>query len=201
MKVDHAAGSLKRLFRRNTLLIKILSSYLVIVIVLLSVFSFVLFRTYSKRSIEQVSHTSENVISQSYYIANVMLINVYYNFYQLFVNNLDSDLNYGLYVNKSDLFADQDVLKKLKQYVMSSPLIRSIYIYNSKADRVIFSISELGEGIQTTTDFLDQDIINILRKPGNIVSDEYFTRQVDYVIDNKNVSEKFIDLGSYKQCK
>ena len=194
MKVDHAGGSLKRLFRRNTLLIKILSSYLVIVIVLLSVFSFVLFRTYSKRSIEQVSHTSENVISQSYYIANVMLINVYYNFYQLFVNNLDSDLNYGLYVNKSDLFADQDVLKKLKQYVTSSPLIRSIYIYNSKADRVIFSISELGEGIQTTTDFLDQDIINILRKPGNIVSDEYFTRQVDYVIDNKNVSEKLLTL-------
>ena len=76
-----------------------------------------------------------------------MLINVYYNFYQLFVNNLDSDLNYGLYDNKSDIFANQDVLKKLKQYAMSSPLIRSIYIYNSKADRVIFSISELGEGI------------------------------------------------------
>ena len=194
MKVDRAGGRLKSHYRRNSLLIKILSSYIVIVIVLLSVFSFVLFRTYSQKSIEQVSRTSENFISQSYYIADLMLINVYYNFYQLFVNNLDSDLNYGLYDNKSDIFADQDVLKKLKQYMMSSPLIRSIYIYNSKADRVIFSISEHGEGIQTTTDFLDQDIIHILRKPGNIVSDEYFTRQVDYVIDNKNVSENFLTL-------
>lgn len=194
MKVDRVGGRLKSHYRRNSLLIKILSSYIVIVIVLLSVFSFVLFRAYSKKSIEQVSHTSENFISQSYYIADLMLINVYYNFYQLFVNSLDSDLNYGLYVNKSDLFADQDVLKKLKQYVMSSPLIRSIYIYNSKADRVIFSISEHGEGIQTTTDFLDQDIINILTSPKKIVSDAYFTRQVDYVIDNKNVSENFLTL-------
>ncbi|WP_372661881.1 helix-turn-helix domain-containing protein [Cohnella sp.] len=194
MKVDRVGGRLKSLYRRNTLLIKILSSYLVIVIVLLSVFSFVLFRTYSKKSIEQVSQTSENFISQSYYIADLMLINVYYNFYQLFINNLDSDLNYGLYADKSDAFADQDVFKKLKQYVMSSPLIRSIYIYNSKADRVIFSISEVGEGIQTTTDFLDQDIINILRKPGNIVSAEYFTRKVDYVINNINISENFLTL-------
>ncbi|MDF2648098.1 MAG: helix-turn-helix-domain containing protein AraC type, partial [Paenibacillus sp.] len=194
MNTDRVEGRLKSLYRRNTLLIKILSSYLVIVIVLLSVFSFILFRTYSQRSIEQVSHTSENFISQSYYIADLMLINVYNNFYQLFVNRLDSDLNYGLYDNKSDIFADQDVLKKIKQYVVSSPLIRSIYIYNSKADRVIFSISEIGEGIQTTTDFLDQDIIHILRSPENNVSEEYFTRQVDYVINNKNVSENFLTL-------
>ena len=48
MKVDHVGGRLKSHYRRNSLLIKILSSYIVIVIVLLSVFSFVLFRTYSK---------------------------------------------------------------------------------------------------------------------------------------------------------
>ncbi|MGO4275845.1 hypothetical protein AB4Z22_39400, partial [Paenibacillus sp. TAF58] len=67
MKVDRAGGGLKSHYRRNSLLIKILSSYIVIVIVLLSVFSFVLFRTYSQKSIEQVSRTSENFISQSYY--------------------------------------------------------------------------------------------------------------------------------------
>lgn len=194
MKVDRAGGRLKRLFRKNPLLIKILSSYLVIVIVLLSVFSFVIFRTYSNRSIEQVSHTSENFISQSYYIADLMLINVYYNFYQLFINGVDSDLNYALYVDKIDAFADQDVLKKLRQYVKSNPLIRSIYIYNSKVDRVIFNISEVGEGIQPTTDFLDQDIIHTLRKTGDKVSNEYFTRKVDYVIDKKNISENFLTL-------
>ncbi|MBW5445202.1 helix-turn-helix domain-containing protein [Cohnella sp. CFH 77786] len=194
MKVDRVRGRVKSLYRRNNLLIKILSSYFVIVIVLLSVFSSVLFRTYSNRSIEQVSQSSENFISQSYYIADIMLINLYYNFHQLFINNLDSDLNYGLYVDQSDLFADQDVLKKLKQYVMSNPLIRSIYIYNSKADRVMFSISEIGEGIQTTADFLDQDIIKILRKPENFVSDEYFTRKVDYVINNRKISENFLTL-------
>lgn len=194
MKTDRVGGRLKSLYRRNKLLIKILSSYLVIVIVLLSVFSFVLFRTYSNRSIEQVRQTSENFISQSYYIADTMLINVYYNFYQLFINSVDSDLNYGLYVDKSDAFADQDVLKKLKQYVKSNPLIRSIYIYNSKADRVIFSISEVGEGIQSATDFLDQDIIHILRDKKHIVSNEYFTRKVDYVINNINISENFLTL-------
>ncbi|QYR23069.1 AraC family transcriptional regulator [Paenibacillus sp. sptzw28] len=194
MRVERVGVRLNSLYRRNSLLIKILSSYLVIVIVLLSVFSFVLFRTYSKKSIEQVSQTSVNFISQSYYIADVMLINVYYYFYHLFVNSVDRDLNYGLYDNKSDIFADQDVLKKLKQYVMSNPLIRSIYIYNSKADRVIFSISEVGEGIQPTTDFFDQDIINRLRNTENNISDEYFTRKVDYVIDNKNISENFLTL-------
>ena len=51
----------------------------------------------------------------------------------------------------------------------------------------------MGKGFDCI-DFLDQDIIHILRKPGNIVSDEYFTRQVDYVIDNKNVSENFLTL-------
>ncbi|WP_336789345.1 hypothetical protein [Paenibacillus sp. MMO-177] len=105
MKVERVGGRLTRLFRRDTLLIKILSSYFIIVIVLLSVFSFVLFRTYSNKSIEQISQTSENFISQSYYIADTMLINVYYNFYQLFNNSMDNDLNYGLYVNKPDQFA------------------------------------------------------------------------------------------------
>ncbi|MBD2871032.1 helix-turn-helix domain-containing protein [Paenibacillus arenilitoris] len=194
MKVERAGGRLKRLYRRNTLLIKILSSYLVIVIVLLSVFSFVIFRTYSNKSIEQVSQTSENFISQSYYITDLMLINVYYNFYHLFNDSLDSDLNYGLYVDKIDAFADQDVLKKLRQYVKSNPLIRSIYIYNSKADRVIFNISEVGEGILSTTDFLDQDIIHILKNSERNVSDEYFTRKVDYVINNREISENFLTM-------
>ncbi|WP_201008421.1 helix-turn-helix domain-containing protein [Paenibacillus glycanilyticus] len=194
MKVERVGGRLTRLFRRDTLLIKILSSYFIIVIVLLSVFSFVLFRTYSNKSIEQISQTSENFISQSYYIADTMLINVYYNFYQLFNNSMDNDLNYGLYVDKPDQFADQDALKKLKQYVKSNPLIGSIYIYNSKADRVLFSISEVGEGIQSTTDFLDQDIIRILRNKERNVSNEYFTRKVDYVISNNYVSENFLTL-------
>ncbi|RIX59687.1 AraC family transcriptional regulator [Paenibacillus nanensis] len=194
MKVDRAGERLKRLFRKNPLLIKILSSYLVIVIVLLTVFSFVLFRTYSNKSIEQVSQTSENFISQSYYIADLMLINVYYNFYQLYINAVDSDFNYGLYVDQSDAFADQDVLRKLRQYVKSNPLIRSIYIYNSKTDRVIFNISEVGEGIQSTTDFLDQDIINLLRNTEHNVSNKYFTRKVEYVIDNKTISENFMTL-------
>ncbi|MCR2804422.1 AraC family transcriptional regulator [Paenibacillus soyae] len=194
MKAGSAEGRLKRLSRKNPLWIKILSSYLVIVIVLLTVFSFVLFRTYSNKSIEQVSHTSENFISQSYYIADLMLINVYYNFYQLFINAVDSDFNYGLHVEKSDAYADQDVLRKLRQYVKSNPLIRSIYIYNAKTDRVIFNISEVGEGIQSTTDFLDQDIINIFRNTEQNVSDRYFTRKVDYVIDNKTISENFLTL-------
>ncbi|WP_214628894.1 helix-turn-helix domain-containing protein [Paenibacillus agaridevorans] len=194
MKEERAGGRLKRLFRKNPLLIKILSSYLVIVIVLLTVFSFVLFRTYSNKSIEQVSHTSENFISQSYYIADLMLINVYYNFYQLFINGVDSDFNYGLYVDQSDAFADQDVLRKLRQYVKSNPLIRSIYLYNSKTDRVIFNISEVGEGIQSTADFLDQDIINIFSNKEQTVSGKYFTRKVDYVINNKTISENFLTL-------
>lgn len=194
MKVDRTRERLKRLIRGNPLLIKILSSYLVIVILLLSVFSFVLFRTYSNKSIEQVSQTSKNFISQSYYIADLMLINVYYNFYELFINGLDSDLNYGMYVDQADAFADQVVLKKLKQYVKSNPLIRSIYIYNSKSDRVMFSIAELGEGIQPTTEFLDQDIIRILKNTEHVVSDEYFTRKVDYVIDYKVINENFFTL-------
>ncbi|TYP77478.1 helix-turn-helix domain-containing protein [Paenibacillus methanolicus] len=194
MKVERAEGNLKRLLRKNPLLIKILSSYLVIVIVLLTVFSFVLFRTYSNKSIEQVSQTSENFISQSYYIADLMLINVYYNFYQLFTSAVDSDFNYGLYDDQSDGFADQDVLRKLRQYVKSNPLIRSIYIYNSKTERVIFNISEVGEGIQSTTDFLDQDIIHIFRNTEQNVSDKYFTRKVDYVIDNQTISENFLTL-------
>ncbi|GBG08567.1 AraC family transcriptional regulator [Paenibacillus agaridevorans] len=194
MKVERTGGRLIRLFRKNPLLIKILSSYLVIVIVLLTVFSFVLFRTYSNKSIEQVSHTSENFISQSYYIADLMLINVYYNFYQLFINGVDSDFNYGLYVDQSDAFADQDVLRKLRQYVKSNPLIRSIYLYNSKTDRVIFNISEVGEGIQSTADFLDQDIIHIFSNKEQNVSGKYFTRKVDYVINNKTINENFLTL-------
>ncbi|GMK42489.1 hypothetical protein PCCS19_55490 [Paenibacillus sp. CCS19] len=194
MKVDRVGERLTRLFRRDTLLIKILSSYFVIVIVLLSVFSFVLFRAYSNKSIEQVSQTSENFISQSYYIADTMLINVYYNFYQLFNNSIDNDLNYGLYVDKIDQFADQDVLKKLKQYAKSNPLISSLYIYNAKADRVFFTISEVGEGIQSTTDFLDQDIIRTLRNKEHNVSNAYFTRKVNYAINNNDVSENLLTL-------
>ncbi|MFS0724177.1 helix-turn-helix domain-containing protein [Paenibacillus sp. 1P07SE] len=194
MKVDGAGSRIKRLFKRNALLIKILSSYLVVVIILLSFFSFVLFHTYSKKSIEQVSQTSENFISQSYYIADLMLINVYYYFYHLFVNDSDRDLSYGLYAHETDIFADQDVLKKLRQYVMSNPLTHSIYLYNGKADRVIFNISETGQGIQKTADFLDQDILHRLRDPEHVVSDQYFTRKVEYVINHRTLSENFLTL-------
>lgn len=178
MSMKSFIKELKQFYRRNTLLIKILLSYFVIGFLLLSVFSFVLLRTYNKRSLEEVNQTSESMIEQSYYTADIFLTNTYYNYYQLFANDTDRDITNALYAKELDQFTIANVHKKLAQYAKTSPLVHSIYIYNSKANKMIYMIADDYVGVQTPTEFFDNDITHIVSSKDLSKINTYFTRKL-----------------------
>jgi AraC-like DNA-binding protein len=184
----------KHFYKKNTLIIKILSSYFIIGFLLLSIFSFVLIRSYNKRSLEEVNKTSEKMIAQSYYTADILLTNTYYTYYQLFSNNTDKDITNALYASDLDQFFISDLSKKLNQYVTTNPIIRSIYIYNSKADKMIYRMSQESGGAQGKSEFFDKDIIEMLDKIESSNINTYFSRKANYTINDKVVSDNLVTL-------
>jgi AraC-like DNA-binding protein len=185
---------IKHFYKKNTLIIKILSSYFIIGFLLLSIFSFVLIRSYNKRSLAEVNKTSEKMIAQSYYTADILLTNTYYTYYQLFSNNTDKDITNALYASDLDQFFISDLSKKLNQYVTTNPIIRSIYIYNSKADKMIYRMSQESGGAQGKSEFFDKDIIEMLDKIESSDINTYFSRKANYTINDKVVSDNLVTL-------
>jgi len=193
-------NKIKNFYRRNTLLIKILLSYFMLGVIILLTFSYILNLTFSKKALEEVNRNSENMIYQSYYTADILLSNIYYNFYQLAMNNADEDITRALYsMDKLDQFAINNVITKLNQWLIANPLIRSIYIYNFKANRVIYKIPFGASSYQTIDEFFDKDIINMLRQEKICKNGIFFARNVNYTlnkytINEMNISENLITL-------
>ncbi len=187
-------NKIRQFYKKNTLLIKILSSYFIIGFIILSAFSYIIIETYSKKSLEEVNKTSENMIYQSYYTADILLTNTYYNFYQLFFYGIDEDITSMLYANRLDQFKAYDVLTKLNQNININPLLRSIYIYNSKTDIVLYKVAMESGGAMSIEDFFDKDIINMLDNPDSFKTDTYFTRKVNYILSEREVSENLTTL-------
>jgi AraC-like DNA-binding protein len=134
------------------------------------------------------------MIEQSYYTADIFLTNTYYNYYQLFANDTDRDITNALYAKELDQFAIANVHKKLAQYVKTSPLVQSIYIYNSKADKMIYMIADEYVGVQTPNEFFDKDIMNMIASEDRSKINTYFTRKAEYVLYDKRLSNDLITL-------
>lgn len=62
--------SLKQIGRKNTVLLKILFSYLLISVVLTSSLSFLLIKTYTAKQINEVKRITHNMVLQSYNTAD-----------------------------------------------------------------------------------------------------------------------------------
>ena len=169
-------------------------SYFIIGVLIFTVFSYTLINIYSKKEVEEVNKISQNAIYQSYYTADILLTNIYYNFFQMFANNLDKDIVNGLYASELDQYSISDVILKLSHQELSNPLIRSIYVYNAKAGIVIYHISQDHGSFAPIREFFDKDIVNILKNPSPHNMNSFFTRQAHYVIKEREVKENLITL-------
>lgn len=173
---------------------KILFSYFIIGIVIFSTFSYVLHQTYSKKILDETNETTKSMVYQSYNTADTLLTHTFYNFYQLFNSSIDTDITKAIYSPNLNQFDIDKIIKKLNQQTMSNPLIRSIYIYNLKSDKVMFHHTVLGGGALSPAEFYDQDVISMLDNPGKIKIMRYFARNTQFTYKDTNYTENLVTL-------
>jgi AraC-like DNA-binding protein/cell division protein FtsB len=142
---------------------------------------------------EEVNQTSENMIYQSNHTADILLTSTFYNFYQIFSNNKDADITNALYSEKLDLYDVDITLSKLKQQLMSNPLLYSIYIYNATSGKILFHTKEY-TGFEPAGRFYDKNIVDLLSNPDSYAINTYFTRKVRYELDQKEFNDNYITM-------
>lgn len=124
--------------------------------ILLSVFSFLMVQTFSKSTLKEVNANTENLTYQSYNTADILLSSTYNNFYNLY--NADTKISNALYASEFNNLEIKDICDLLQAQAKSSPIVKSIYIYNRKAKMVFTSLPS----ISSTDDFMDADAIKII---------------------------------------
>jgi two-component system response regulator YesN len=148
---------LKNFIKKNSMMFKILLSYILLSIVLFSIFPIVLMNNFSKSYIEKVKSSSQNLVMETYETANVLLSSAYKRFY--IMNTQDLDFIKALYNEDFDAYGINSICSKLSDEVMLNPILNSIYIYNFHADRVFSSRT----ATSSVNDFYDTGATEILK--------------------------------------
>ena len=178
----------KHFVKKNSLLLRILLSYIVIGSILITIFSYILINIFSKSSIDEINNISEKMLFQSYNTADILLISTYSYFYQLF--NKDSTIFNAMYTKTFNRSGIIEIDKKFTDTVFSNPLVYSIYIYNSEANLMFSSLSPP----YTVEEFYDQDAVKLIKEGSSYTSDIFIPRKVNYKISDKSIDENLISI-------
>jgi AraC-type DNA-binding domain-containing proteins len=179
---------IKKVIRKNTMLVKMLVSYLIIVLILLSAFATVLYRSFSNSSMKEINKTSLNMLEQSYNTADILLGSTHNYFYYEYIKN--SVIFNAL--NSKD-FSDIDYFeigKELNDILIPNALVYSIYLYNPNANTVFSNLNT-----QSSVDeFFDKDIVDIIKNQ-KFNSDEVFIpRRAQYEINGNKYDIDLITI-------
>jgi len=124
--LEALVSKIKAFAKSNSLLIKILLSYIIIGAVLISILSLSLFNSFSASSVEEISTISQKMLGQYYHVYDTMLTNIYSYFFQLYSN--DSLIFNAMYSKSFEPLEVGDINRKLVNEVSANPWVYSIYI-------------------------------------------------------------------------
>ena len=168
---------------KNNILAKVILSYLLIGVVLLSTLSFFLYNSFSGYSMNEIENISQKMALQYYNISDKLFTSIYNYFYSLYYTDYTHTTDFlifsALYSNEFNEMEKADIRRKLTIEVIANPWIYSIYIYNKKADLVFSNISSA----TTIENFYDKDIISILNNQRDLTDPFYIPRKTEYSID------------------
>ncbi|MCL2834896.1 MAG: AraC family transcriptional regulator [Treponema sp.] len=170
---------------RSNLLVRVILSYLLIGVVLISALSFFLYSNFSRYSINEIENIAGNMTLQYYNISDKLLNSIYNYFYNLYYSDYTHTADFtvftALYSKEFNESENAVIRRKLTSEVMANPWIYSIYIYNRGAG-VIFSNLSPALPIE---DFYDRDIVSIINTGRRNLNPIYIPRKMDYSIDEK----------------
>jgi Response regulator containing CheY-like receiver domain and AraC-type DNA-binding domain len=179
---------IKKVVRKNTMLTKMLVSYLLIVLILLSAFAAVLYRSFSNSSMKEINKTSLQMLEQSYNTADILLGSTHNYFYYEYIKN---SVIFNALNSKSFSGIDYfEIGKELNDILIPNALIYSIYLYNPNANTVFSNLNTLN----SIDEFFDKDIIDIIKNQ-KFNSDEVFIpRRAQYVINGNKYDIDLITI-------
>lgn len=184
------------LFHKNNLMFKILLSYIIIGAILLVVLSYILFNEFSKNGIEEIDNISKKMLYQSQKMTDTIWVSTFNHLYQIY-NSYDTPFLNALYSSSFEPVELKGIYDRISQELTSNPLIYSMYIFNTKAGKVISNLTPM----QKIEDFYDQDIIRRLMK-NDITQDQIFIpRKISYKIYNKTTDMDVISVVFKSQSK
>jgi len=150
----------KRLFTAasKSILFKLILSYTIICVFILSIFSSVTYNAILRKSVDAVNAISEQVVSQSFDITELLVLSDYRYFLYTFNNN--ADISNGLRSLYFDGLEMGRINRILRSSVASHPLLHSIYVYNGGLDVFFSNYSS----VQPSDGFFDTDILGYINK-------------------------------------
>jgi len=187
--------SLKQIGRKNTVLLKILFSYLLISVVLTSSLSFLLIKTYTAKQINEVKRITHNMVLQSYNTADSIFFNTFSFLYSIYQS--DTDIVNGLYGTTFDWVDKYNIMEKLKRILNLNKMIYSVYICNAEV-RLVFSATSDGYTfIDRWESFYDKDALELINDVKERYRCLFIARATKYKIFNTTFSQNFITLLFY----
>lgn len=186
-------SKVKSFTRTNSLLVKILLSYIIIGAVLISILSFSLFNSFSASSVEEINTISQKMLGQYYNVYDTLLTSVYSYFFQLY--SKDSLIFNAMYAKSFDPVEVRDINQKLVNEVFANPWIYSIYIYNASADRLFSNWTP----VRSMDEFYDQDILKYIKANSPSRGPIFIPRHTTYTINDKSYERNFITIMFYEQ--
>ena len=179
----------KRLFiRKNSLLIKIIVSYIIVGTTLLSLLSLFLYKSFEANTIQQIQDNNEKMLYQSYKMTETYWVSTFGYMYQEYIG--DSVLTEGLEgtnLNASDYARISKQLSNIKE---SNNFINSIYLYNVKSDLIFSNLST----VQNMNDFYDNKFLKSLDKYDDTRMPFLLPRKVTYNINGQKQTNNVISL-------
>ncbi len=166
-----------------------LLSFTVVLVFFILILSIILYNVFENISVKSLKQTNAQILSQVSYSANYMHENAR-NFSFSIFNDRNTTL--FMYSDKIDDLAALDESARLKDLVQMNSFVQSVYLYNRKMDRFIYSSAPF---VETGEAFYDQQITGLMkdyRKNKNGLAP--IPRSIKVILDGR---EQFIDVYTY----
>ncbi|MDQ0874536.1 two-component system response regulator YesN [Paenibacillus sp. V4I3] len=173
--------------RNKNFLIRIVSSYVLVGLLIIAVLTFVITSKVSRNLTNEINRSADRSVEQSYNAANILLTSMFENFAIAFQS---ADVQYGFYNEDFNTSALGRIGGKLYELSSTNPLVNSIYLFNYQKRLVFSSLST----VRTFDDFYDTGMIQLLSNLQPAKSGIFFSRHIRYDIDAKQYDNDLISI-------
>ncbi|WP_258881536.1 helix-turn-helix domain-containing protein [Paenibacillus sp. sptzw28] len=173
--------------RNKNMLIRIVSSYVLVGLLIIAVLTFVITSRVSRNLTLEINRSTDRAVEQSYNTANILLTSTYENYASAFG---DANIQNGFYNEDFDTSALGRIGSKLYELGSTNPLVHSLYLFNYQKRLVFSSLST----VRTFDDFYDSGMLKLLDNIQPNRSGIFFSRHIRYDIDGKPYDSNLISL-------
>lgn len=160
-------------YRTPDIYSKILRYITLEIVIVIAAVSIALYYSFIKIQISDIYSSSKDSVSEVSYSTNFMVSSA-----KSLLSQLSSDENVSLlryYTDVQQIDIDK-AIRMLKNYNYTMPFVDSIYVYNARTDTFYSTLTN--NNMKKSSEFVDQDIMNILKNYKEIDISKPYARKV-----------------------